>query len=94
MRFSEPRGIFLRGEVIVFVASPPDRYYRRWAEVSGGAWFEIGPALDYGAILITLRGLAKQLALVASQVHSLAGGSVARYRELPRGRRLASGGAS
>jgi len=73
----------LRAEVIAFVASPALGYYRRWADVSGGAWFEIGPSLDYGAIVTTLRGLAKQLALVASQIHTLAGGSVARYRALP-----------
>lgn len=73
----------LRAEVIAFVASPALGYYRRWADVSGGAWFEIGESLDYGAIVKTLRGLAKQLALVASRVHSIAGGSVAAYRALP-----------
>jgi len=73
----------LRAEVIAFVASPHHDYYRRWADVSGGAWLEIGSSLDYGAIVAMLRELAKQLALVASQVHGIAGGSVARYRALP-----------
>ncbi len=79
----------LRSEVIAFVASPPIGYYRRWADVTAGAWFEIGPSLDYSAIVATLRGLAKQLALVASEVHSIAGGSVARYRALPPAARRA-----
>lgn len=73
----------LRSEVVTFVASPPESYYRRWAEVTGGAWFEIGPTLDYGSILSMLRGLAQRVALVASSVHALADGSVSRYLALP-----------
>ena len=77
----------LRSEVIAFVASPPQGYYRRWAELTGGSWFEIDESLDCGAIVAMLRGLAKRVALVAAQVHSLAGGSVAHYLELPPAKR-------
>ncbi len=77
----------LKAEVITFVASPPLPYFRRWAEVTGGAWYEIGPSLDYAGILSLLRSLVGRVAQVASAVHALAGGSVARYLALPPGQR-------
>lgn len=76
-------GALRRAEVICFVASPPLPYYRSWAEATGGAWYGIGPSLDPSEIVRFLRGLARDVARVASDVHTLAGGSVARYLELP-----------
>ncbi len=72
-----------QAEVVTFVASPPLPYFRRWAEATGGAWYPIGPALDHQAIISLLRVLAKDVAATADAVHSLAGGSVARYLVLP-----------
>lgn len=75
-----------KAETITFVASPPFGYFRRWAETTGGSWYEIGPDLDYGAMLALLRGLTARVAHVAAAVHSLAGGSVSEYLALPPSR--------
>lgn len=72
-------------EVIVFAVSPDLPYYKSWAASTGGGWFPIAAAVDTTRILEMLRQLAADLARVAHEVHSLAGGSVAAYRELGRG---------
>lgn len=74
-------------DVVTFVASPDLSYYRSWAEVTGGAWYEIDNRLDYASILALLRSLAGRVAQVASAVHTLAEGSVTRYLQLPSDRR-------
>jgi hypothetical protein len=74
-----------RREVICFVASPDLPYFRAWAEGSGGRWVPIGPSMDTTYLLRLLRGLVKEVAIVARDVHQLAAGSVPRYRELTTG---------
>jgi hypothetical protein len=76
-----------RAEVVTFVASPPLDYFRRWAEVTGGTWCDIGSSYDYSGVLAMLRRLVRQVARVAAAVHTLAGGSVSRYLQLPPARR-------
>jgi hypothetical protein len=75
------------GEVVTFVASPDLPYFRRWAEITGGAWYDIDSYFDYSGVLGMLKGLVQQVARVAAAVHTLAQGSVAQYLELPPGRR-------
>lgn len=74
-----------QAEAVTFVVAPPLDYYKDWAARTGGEWFEISSAVDTESILSLLRGLAQEVASVADQVHSLAGGSVATYLALDRG---------
>lgn len=71
----------LGSEALIFVASPPLDYFKRWAVSSGGEWFPIGNTVDTKSIL----ALLERIATVAHEVHLLAGGSVTRYRELRGG---------
>ena len=73
------------GELICFVASIPTDYYKSWASNHGGRWFEIGPYMDTSALLNLLKKMVRDVALVAQNVHALAGGSVLRYLELDTG---------
>ncbi len=72
-------------EVIVFVAAPDISYYREWGTSTGGRWFPISAAVSAQDIVRLLRRISSEAASVASAVYSLAGGSVASYRALPRG---------
>ena len=74
-----------QAEVITFVASPNLPYYQSWAQENGGRWYEIGSAMDTGAIVEFLRALVRQVATVAHAVHALGGGSVRRYLKLGEG---------
>jgi hypothetical protein len=76
------------GELICFVASIPTDYYKSWATGHGGRWFEIGPYLDTSALLNLLKTMVRDVALVARDVHQLAGGSVRRYLELDTGSKV------
>jgi von Willebrand factor type A domain len=72
-------------EAICFVASPPLEYYQSWARSNGGDWNPIGPSMDTSSIVRFLRKLAKRVATVTRDVHSLGGGSVRKYLELDQG---------
>ena len=72
-------------EIVCFVASPDHDYFRSWAASTGGHWVRISQSMDTRAILKLLRGLVKDVAKAASDVHAIAGGSYRKYLELTRG---------
>ena len=72
-------------EIICFAASPPEAYYRDWAQRNGGQWTAIGPQMDTAELLNLLRSLVRDVAQVARDVHQLAGGSVRKYLQLEAG---------
>lgn len=74
-----------QSETIVFSVAPDLRYYRDWAQSTGGMWFPVGSAVDTSAMVTLLRSLALRVATVAADVHRLGAGSVRRYLELNRG---------
>jgi hypothetical protein len=72
-------------EIVAFVASPDHGYYRSWAEKTGGKWARISQSMDTRDILGLLRGLVKDVAKAASDVHAIAGGSYRKYLEITSG---------
>lgn len=74
-------------EIIMFVASPNLPYYKSWAAGTGGKWFEIGQSMDTRALLDLLRGLVRDVATVAAEVHAIAGGNYKKYLEITSGDR-------
>jgi hypothetical protein len=72
-------------EIICFVASPEYGYYRSWAAKTGGHWVKISQSMDTRDILSLLRGLVKDVAKAASDMHAIAGGSYRKYLELTTG---------
>lgn len=74
-------------EIIAFVASPNLDYYRSWATSTGGKWFEIGQSMDTRALLALLRGLVRDVATVAAEVHAIAGGNYQKYLQITSGNR-------
>lgn len=73
-------------EIVTFVASPDHDYYRSWATQTGGKWVRIRASMDTREILDLLRGLVKDVAQAASDVHAIAGGSYQNYLQITSGR--------
>lgn len=71
-----------QAKVVCFVASPPEPYFRSWAQANAGAWYPISASMETAALLELLRSLVRHVADTAGRVHQLAGGSVARYLQL------------
>lgn len=69
-------------EVVCFVASINEPYYRAWAEKTGGKWYHIGTSMNTEALLLFLRTMLGDLAERVRAVHELGGGSVRKYLEL------------
>jgi hypothetical protein len=69
-------------EIICFVASPDRDYFRSWASGTGGQWAMISQSMDTRDILKLLRGLVKDVAKAASDLHEIAGGSYRKYLEI------------
>lgn len=75
-------------EIIMFVASPNLPYYKSWAAGTGGKWFEIGPSMDTQALLDLLRGLVRDVATVAAEIHAIADGNYKKYLQITSGDRV------
>lgn len=84
-RASEVMRQVLAAEMICFGATYNADYYKQWAHRSGGSWTPIGFSVDTSSIEQLLRSLTVRIAKVASDVHTLAGGSVRQYLELGGG---------
>jgi hypothetical protein len=72
----------IRGQFVAYVVSPPGILFQDMAKRTGGGWYEIGDHLDLSDILSKFRRLALQASALASDIHKLAGGSVAEYLRL------------
>lgn len=68
---------------ITFVISEPLRYYREMAKSTGGEWFQITNDTKFLSILDVF---GQKVSEVISEVQSLAGGDVRKYRQLKAGR--------
>jgi hypothetical protein len=69
-------------EIVCFAASPDRDYFRSWASGTGGQWALISQSMDTRDILKLLRGLVKDVAKAASDLHAIAGGSYRKYVEI------------
>lgn len=74
-------------ESLCFVASIRTNYYVAWAHDNGGKWVEISSSMDTSELLRLFKSLLRDVATVASQVHTLGGGSVKAYLALEAGKR-------
>lgn len=72
----------MQKECLVFVVSPPLSYFKEMAEKNGGQWYQVAKDTDFTDLLEIFKQVAKEVSEVASDVHKLAGGSVAEYLRL------------
>ncbi len=69
-------------EMLVFVASPPHKYYQRMALRNGGQWYRISAHTRFNELLDLFRNLARTVSQVVSDVYQVGDGSVANYLRL------------
>ena len=69
-------------EMLVFVASPPYKYFQRMALRNGGQWYRISARTNFNDLLKMFRDLAKKVSQVVFDVYQVGDGSVADYLRL------------
>jgi Mg-chelatase subunit ChlD len=69
-------------EMLVFVASPPYKYFQRMALRNGGQWYRISAHTNFNDLLKMFRDLAKKVSQVVSDVYQIGDGSVTDYLRL------------
>jgi hypothetical protein len=69
-------------EMLVFVASPPYKYFQRMALRNGGQWYRISARTNFNDLLKMFRDLAKKVSEVVSDVYRVSDGSVGDYLRL------------
>lgn len=72
-------------EILTYALTPSLRYYQEIAAKTGGHWAVITASADLTALLQLFQELAGRVSKVVADVHRLAGGSVSRYLQLPKG---------
>jgi Mg-chelatase subunit ChlD len=82
IRAEEMIGRLLEREVLVFVASPPQGYYRQMAALNGGKWYRISAHTNFNDLLSLFRDLARRVSQVVFDVYQVGDGSVANYLRL------------
>ncbi len=73
---------FTEREILVFVASPPYKYYQRMALRNGGKWYKISANTRFNDLLDLFRDLARKVSQVVFDVYQVGDGSVADYLRL------------
>ena len=69
-------------EMLVFVASPPYKYFQRMALRNGGQLYRISARTRFDDLLNLFRDLARKVSQVVSDVYQVGDGSVANYLRL------------
>lgn len=69
-------------EMLVFVASPPYKYFQRMALRNGGKWYRISAHTRFNDLLDLFRDLAQKVSQVVFDVYQVGDGSVADYLRL------------
>jgi hypothetical protein len=69
-------------EMLMFVASPPYKYFQRMALRNGGQWYRISAHTRFKDLLDLFRDLARKVSQAAFDVYQLGDGSVADYLRL------------
>jgi Mg-chelatase subunit ChlD len=69
-------------QMLVFVASPPYKYFQRMALRNGGQWYRISARTNFNDLLNLFRDLAKKVSQVVFDVYQVGDGSVADYLRL------------
>jgi Mg-chelatase subunit ChlD len=69
-------------EILTFVVSPPEDYYKDMARKTGGVWYQVSASSDFTGLLDMFRNLAAKLSSVVADVYRLGNGSVSKYLQL------------
>ena len=82
LRADDMIGRLTERELLVFVASPPYKYYQRMALRNGGQWYRISAHTRFNDLLNLFRDLARKVSQVVFDVYQVSDGSVAEYLRL------------
>ena len=69
-------------ECLVFVASPPQGYFKQMASRNGGKWYPVAADTNFNDLLALFRDLARKVSQVVFDVYQVGDGSVANYLRL------------
>ena len=75
-------GQLVEREFLVFVASPPQGYFKDMARLTGGKWYQIAANTRFDDLLNLFRDLARKVSQVVFDVYQIGDGSVADYLRL------------
>ncbi len=78
----EMLGRLTERQMLVFVASPPYKYFQRMALRHGGQWYRISAHTNFNDLLKMFRDLAQKVSQVVSDVYQVSDGSVGDYLRL------------
>jgi Mg-chelatase subunit ChlD len=82
LKAEEMIGRLAEREMLVFVASPPYKYFQRMALRNGGRWYKISAHTRFDDLLDMFRDLARQVSQAVADVYQIGDGSVADYLRL------------
>ncbi len=82
LRADDMVGRLTEREMLVFVASPPYKYFQRMALRNGGKWYRISAHTRFNDLLDLFRDLARKVSQVVFDVYQVGDGSVANYLRL------------
>lgn len=71
-----------KAEVLAFVVSPPEPYYKEMARQTGGSWYQVSANVDFTELLAMFRNVAAKVSEVVSEVFQFGAGSVRNYLQL------------
>jgi hypothetical protein len=69
-------------EVITFVVSPDERYFKELAKQTGGQWYKVSAQTDFTTALNMFRIIAQDVTRVVASVYQLGDGKVHTYLQL------------
>jgi len=69
-------------EVITFVVSPDERYFKEMAKQTGGQWYKVSAKTDFTTALNMFRMVAQDVTRVVAAVYQLGDGKVNTYLQL------------
>jgi Mg-chelatase subunit ChlD len=69
-------------EVLTFVVSPDERYFKAMAKQTGGQWYKVSAKTDFTTALNMFRRVAQDMTHIVSSVYQLGDGRVQTYLQL------------
>lgn len=72
----------VQAEILTFVISPAEPYYKEMARRTGGSWHQVSADADFSSVLAMFRKVATKVSNVVADVVKIGGGSVRSYLQL------------
>ena len=82
LRADDLLGKLVERECLVFVAAPPQGYYKKMASFTGGKWYKISAHTNFNDLLALFKDLSRKVSQVVFDVYQVGDGSVANYLKL------------